>query len=110
MREVVDRYEPIICVGGPGHGKSFTGYRHPELKLPYTPPIPWQKIWRDGHVGAQDYFALTYERFLVEVTLPGLRLNGYVWKWDQLNDEDCVKSAMGLVLASTILTHEKSYA
>lgn len=108
MRPVIEHWELIVCIGGPAHGKSYTGYDYPEIKVPYF-PTEWTdllKHFNDSSPTEARIFSMTYERFLVEVKRPGLRLNGYVWKWDKLNDEDCVKAALGLVLASAILSTE----
>ena len=107
---VIDNYEPIVCVGGPAHGKSYPGYDRPKLQVGYSNTL-WEALNKDQALTSAPHIcSLMYERFLVEVVLPGLRLNGYVWKWDKLNDEDCVKAAMGLILASAILTHSSEVA
>ena len=102
-RPVIDGYEPIVCVGGPGHGRSYPGHNYPKIELPYLPLMPWNKIWAYARVDAQDYFAMTYELQQIRVELSGLRLDGWCWRWDQLNEDECIKAALGLVLASAIL-------
>lgn len=104
MITVIEHWEPIVCIGGPAHGKSYPGHDRPKLQVGYSDTL-WEALSKNQFpTSAPHICSLAYERFLVEVKLPGLRLNGYVWKWEKLNDEDCVKAALGLVLASAILT------
>jgi len=104
MTAPINAYDEIVCVGGPSHGKSYSGYHNPTINVEYF-PSEWEDIASryDNSLIKTRVYSLTYERFLVEVKLPGLRLEGWVWKWDKLNDVDCVKAAMGLILSSTIL-------
>lgn len=105
----INSHEEIVCIGGPSHGKSYSGHGNPNIKVPYF-PSEWEDLtshYKDSSIKETRIFTLNYERFLVEVKLPGLRLEGWVWKWNKLDDEDCVKAAMGLILASTILVSSK---
>lgn len=95
------RDQEAVCLGGPLHG-SIVNFCGVFLKTPVLSKS-WAMVYAEDKPEATPGIILTteYSREVVRVDYGPLRLEGWVWKWEDLKDEPA-STAMGLLLAGAL--------
>jgi len=96
--------EKTICVGGPCHGRFVHTEKPDYLEVVLR---PWRNtdVWKDAidsPTQVQAFLRTKYKLECVRAQLGSLFLEGWVFGWYEMEKDDLLRSAFGLMLSECV--------